>query len=186
MYKKTGKPSRAVAVVIILLFNAHKEAIIQKRSTSKKHNADLLDKSIGGHIRFGDSSHYTVQAETLEELSVPALVLSNDEDFKKSYKLLKQYLDRSALVQFVDSRVVPMKKEIQGETIEIANKYYFYVGIYTGSIKPADREAAGVMYYSLDALEKQMEKYPDQFTYDLQFFLEKYRKNIDAFLKCLD
>lgn len=186
VYKRTGKPSRAVADIKALLFNSHKEAILQKRSHIKRHNPYLLDKTIGGHIRFGDTPNYTLQAETLEELSIPAIVLSSNEDFKKSYRLLKDYLDRSALVQFIDSRTANLKKRIEGEVIEIATKYNFYIGVYGGTIRPADREAAGVMFYSLSNLDQEMKNHPEQFTDELGFFLTKYSSKIEEFLKCLD
>ncbi|USN55662.1 MAG: hypothetical protein H6765_03585 [Candidatus Peribacteria bacterium] len=37
------------------------------------------------------------------------------------------------------------------------------------------------MYYGLDDLIEEMQKYPDLFTYDLKFFLEHYRKDIESF-----
>lgn len=46
-YLKHGRPTRAVEIVNIFLFNEHGELIIQKRSKHKNHNPGLLDKSIG-------------------------------------------------------------------------------------------------------------------------------------------
>ncbi len=71
-FKKFGKPTKAIAVVSIFLFNEHGELLVQKRSNEKAHNPGLLDKSIGGHIQIGDSPQYTVMVETVQELQVPS------------------------------------------------------------------------------------------------------------------
>jgi hypothetical protein len=39
--------SRYIEVVFVFLFNEHGELIVQKRSKTKNHNPNLLDKSIG-------------------------------------------------------------------------------------------------------------------------------------------
>jgi len=63
VYKKTGKPTRANDIIDIFIFNSHQELLVQKRSYDKTHNAGLLDKSIGGHVRYGDSADYSVMVE---------------------------------------------------------------------------------------------------------------------------
>ena len=81
-YKKNGEPSRAIEVVNILLFNSQGELIVQKRSFDKNHNPGLLDKSIGGHLRYGDTPDYTVMVETIQELQTPSIVLKDKKDRK--------------------------------------------------------------------------------------------------------
>jgi len=182
VYKKTGKPTRAIEIVQLLLFAPQKEIILQKRSKRKMHNPNMLDKSIGGHITFGDTPNFTILAETLQELEVPSLLLSNKEDFAKTYKLLKDYINKQCLIQYIDSRTYNSKKIINKEEVRIANKYNFYLGIYAGSIRPADRESSGVVFYDMPDLEEDMAEAPNLFTEDLKFFLNKYRKEIREFL----
>ncbi|MBN1162932.1 hypothetical protein JXA34_04285 [Patescibacteria group bacterium] len=56
---KEGKePEISVDVVNILLFNEHREMFVQKRSKDKYHNPNLLDKSLGGHIEYGDMEKF--------------------------------------------------------------------------------------------------------------------------------
>lgn len=186
VFHETGKATRATEIIDVLLFNPRKEAILQKRSKFKRHNPSLYDKSIGGHVTFGDTAFFTVQAETLQELSVPAIVISDTEDFKKNYRVLKDYLDRSALIQLVDSRIASFKKIMNGKEVQIAKRYHFFVGVYGGLINPSDAEAAGVMYYSMDDLEEEMKNHPDIYTGDLHFYLSKYRAKISDFLTKLD
>ena len=90
-YKTTGSPSRAVEIVQVILFTQEKEIILQKRSSTKRHNPRLIDKTVGGHVTYGDKPNYTVMVETLQELKVPSFVLYTDEDFQKTYTLLKNY-----------------------------------------------------------------------------------------------
>lgn len=87
IYKKTNKPTLAVAIVNAFIFNSNGKLFVQKRSDQKNHNPGLLDKSIGGHIQFGDSSNYTMMVETVQELQVPSIILQNQTDFLKTYNL---------------------------------------------------------------------------------------------------
>ncbi len=181
--KKGEKPNRAIGVAQILLFTQDGDIIIQKRSRSKKHNPEKLDKTVGGHIVFGDSPSYTVMAETLQEMSIPAFVLNSEEDFRKTFKLLSGHLSNSALIQFIDSHTDTFIKEFSGhEKVSIINKYYFYIGVYNGSIRPADKEAAGILFYNFDQLKKEITENPQIFTSDLKFFIDKYNNKINKFL----
>ena len=97
--KKGEKPNRAVAIVDVLLFTLDGEVIIQKRSSNKRHNAGLLDKSLGGHITFGDTPDFTVMTETLQELEIAAIVLDSEEDFKKTFKAEAERLEAEYLLE---------------------------------------------------------------------------------------
>lgn len=184
-FKETGKNTHAVAIVQILLFTPDGEIALQKRSMNKSHNPSKMDKTIGGHMRFGDTPNYTVMGESLQELEVPAFVLDSKEDFQKTYRLLNEYTNRSALMQYLDSRTYTSKKIIDKEVINISNKFYLYLGVYNGAIRPADKEAAGVLYYNYDVLKREMKETPELFTYDLTFFINKYDDKIRDFLDYL-
>lgn len=185
VYKKTKKPTRAIAIVNIFIFNSDGKLFIQKRSDSKNHNAGLLDKSVGGHILFGDSPNYTVMVETVQELQTPSIILENQKDFLKAHKLLENYLHTIAMGQFIDTKVVNFIKIIKDEKIVIANKYYLYFAVYDGAMKTVDREAKGILQYTLFELKKEMEKFPENFTYDLHFYIKKYKKELNDFVKII-
>jgi len=112
IFRKTGKPTKAVEVVNIFLFNESGQLIIQKRSSSKAHNPNLMDKSVGGHIVYGDSPHFTVMLETVQELQVPSIVLNNDEDFRKIHILLKDYTSTTAIVKHFATEITSLNKII--------------------------------------------------------------------------
>lgn len=183
VFKKTGKPTRAAAIADVLLFDSDKQIILQERSKFKKHNPGMTDKTMGGHITFGDTADYTVMLETLQELNIPSFVLNNEEDFKKTYKLLNKFTQNTCIVQLVDTRTVNLKKIFGKEVVPIANKYYLYLGIYNGAYKPSDKEAAGIKFFNYNTLLDDIKVEPEKYTDDLKFFTTKYSNEIKRFLK---
>lgn len=185
VYKKTSKPTRATAIVGVFIFNQKGELFVQKRSDQKAHNPGFLDKSIGGHIRFGDSPDYTVTVETVQELQVPSIILRNKTDFLKTYKLLESYLSVVAIAQYIDTKIFNLVKNINGEDIVIANKVHIYFGVYDGAIKTVDQEAKGILQYTLSELEKEIKQSPKSFTHDIIFYLKEYKKELSDFVKTI-
>jgi len=184
--KKTGKADKIVEVVAVLLFNKDREIILQKRSHHKIHNPFLIDKAIGGHITYGNSPGYTVMVETVQELRVPSIVLRNEGDFKKTYKLLETYLDNIAVIEELDHKIFELERVIGGEKYSMPHKVHLYIGVYGGATKAVDREASGVLNYGLDILKKEMDAQPQNFTGDLHFYLKRYEKEIKNFLQHFD
>lgn len=183
IFKKNKKPTKAVEIVDIIIFNERGEMIVQKRSDSKRHNPGLFDKSIGGHIQYGDSPDYTVMVETVQELQVPSIVLRNDNDFKKTYKLLLSYLNTIAIIKHIDTKFDNLEKIFDKEKIVIANKNHIYMGVYGGAVKTVDREAKGILFYDIDDLKKELKSFPEIFTQDLHFFIKEYEKEMEDFVK---
>ncbi len=174
-------PTRAIEVVNILLFNEHGEVILQKRSKSKRHNPGLIDKSIGGHITHGNTADYTVLTETVQELQVPSMVLRDGHDFTKTYALLGSYLDTIALIRYIDTSLHLLTKVFDTQERTIANKLHLYLGVYSGRVKNVDREAQGLLTYSLAQLQSELDDYPKLFTHDLRMIVTKYAEQIESF-----
>jgi isopentenyldiphosphate isomerase len=183
LFKKGRKNTYAAGIVDVFLFTPDKQIILQKRSGSKRHNPNLIDKAVGGHIKWGDTAQYTVMVETLQELNVPSIVLDSEENFKKTYKLLKNHLTNSAIIQFVEKRTTNFVKVFGKEAIGISKKYYFYLGIYNGSIRPTDMEAEGIIFISYNKLEGKIKENPEAYTEDLKFYMDKYQNKIKEFLQ---
>ncbi|MFA4818240.1 MAG: NUDIX domain-containing protein [Patescibacteria group bacterium] len=183
VFKETGKPSKACEVVNVFIFNSNGELLVQKRSYDKKHNPGMLDKSVGGHVAYGDSPDYAVMVETIQELQTPSIVLKGSNDFEKTLVLLGDYLTTISVVKHSRSKIYELEKVINDEKIIIANKVHAYFGIYDGSIKPVDREAKGVLFYTLPELIKEMNQFPDIFTNDMHVLLKDLMLDIEDFLK---
>lgn len=181
-FKEHGEPSEAVEVVNVVLFNRSGELLVQKRSSTKNHNPNLLDKTIGGHIQYGDQPYYTVMIESVQELQTPSIVLNTREEFNKTYDLLNSYLDTIAVVYYHDVQLVKIPRIMKGEKITIANKSHIFFGVYGGATKPVDREAKGVLLYSFEEIEKEIVKDPDSFTHDFIYFFNTYKEDIRAFI----
>jgi len=183
VFKASGKPTKAVDIIAVFIFNSNHELLVQKRSFDKTHNAGLLDKSIGGHIRYGDTPDYTVMVETVQELQTPSIVLRNETDFEKTQTLLKNYLETVSIIKHHQDTIQILTRAMDGEKIGIANKLHIYFGLYNGRIRPVDREAKGVIWYSLKELRDEIKKFPDTFSGDLHFYLENYGKELELFTK---
>lgn len=178
---QSGEPTKAVEIVNIFLFNEAWEVILQKRSASKNHNPNLLDKAVWWHIVHGDDPDYTVMVETIQELQVPSLVLKNHVDFIKTKSLLDNYLSTIAIVEKVDVRLVKISKVFKQWKALIANKTHFYIGLYGWSVKNVDHEAKGILFYSLEELEDEMNNFPDIFTGDMHYYMKEYKDKLYKF-----
>ena len=183
--EKGEKPDRSIEVVDVFVFDSQGEIFIQKRSDSKAHNAGMLDKTIGGHVRFGDTDDFTVMVETVQELQVPSITLRTDKDFVKTYDLLKDYLNIVAVIKHIDSKIFELEKRIKGKDVTVLNKVHLYFGIYNGSVRTVDREAKGVLLYSLADLERDMKISPALFTDDLSTLIGEYRPQIEEFIRAI-
>ncbi|MFA6305042.1 MAG: NUDIX domain-containing protein [Patescibacteria group bacterium] len=185
VFKKTGQPSHANEIVDIFVFNSSGEFLVQKRSDNKAHNPGLLDKSVGGHVVFGNEPDFTVMVETVQELQAPSIVVKNDVDYKKTINLLDEYLKVVAVIKYIGTKIYKIEKIINGQKIIIANKIHAYFGVYDGSIKPVDKEARGILWYSLAELDNEMKKFPDTFSGDMHALLKELRPEIEEFLALL-
>ena len=120
--------------------------------------------------------------ETVQELQVPSLVLRDAFDFKKTYHVLKNYLDTVAIMRCIDRKIHYPKKLISGEEVVIANQTSIFLGLYGGRVKNVDREASGILFYDFDDLLEEMSKYPDLFTQDLHVYCEYYKDELRSFI----
>ncbi len=184
-FKEEGEPSMAVSIVDILLFNESWELIIQKRAKHKNHNPWLMDKTVWGHVQYGDPVDYTVMVETVEELQCPSLVVNEDEDFEQRLMLLKDYIKTIAIISHIDTDLVHLNKVIDGEDIKIANRVYLYFWVYAGRVKNVDQEVMWILYYNLQDLKNEIKQYPNIFTDDLKYFIQHYEKDIISFIELI-
>jgi len=175
VFKETWFPTKSVEVINIFLFNESWELILQKRSSSKGHNPNMIDKSIWWHVVNWDGADFTAMVESIQELKVPSLVLRNNNDFIKTYSLLKDYLISTAVIEYIDTKITKNTKLINKEDIVIANKTHFYMWVYWGSVKNVDKEAKWVLFYSLEELEQEMKDFPNMFTQDLHYYIREYK-----------
>ena len=172
----------AVHVVAVFILTSTGEILLQKRSADKRHNPRLIDKTLGGHVTYGDDPDYTVMVETVQELLTPSIVLRNQQDFTRTHELLKDYLNTVALIKFNDVREVRLSRMAEGVARDMTNVVHAYFGIYDGSTKPADKESAGMLYFKFDDLDGEIAATPDQFTDDLKKLFALYEDDLRMML----
>ncbi len=103
-FKRGEKPTQAIGIFDVLLFTENKEIILQKRSPKKSHNPYLIDKTVGGHIQYGDSVFYTAMIESVQELKIPSVTLRDGEDFMRTLTTLRNYLENVAVLELIDNK----------------------------------------------------------------------------------
>lgn len=181
-FENEKETREAVEVINVFLFNSDGDILIQKRGKNKNHNPGLMDKSLGGHVEFGDEQDYTVMIETVEELQTPSIVLKNQMDFNKTKEVFKNYSQSIAIIKNHVTAFFTLDKVIDGKIIPMVNKCHLYFGYYDGTTRPADKEASGVLYYSLEDLKDEIKRNPENFTYDLKFHIDRFEEDIRDFI----
>ena len=172
-FAKTGKISRKVKSIRLLLMNSNGRIYLQKRSRTKSENAGMYDKSVGGHVSVEESFELTVVRECAEELGFPATILKNEE-FRKAIKgidlsIIGVFREVDLLQNFQSVRVLENGSKIVQPFISS-----MYIGYYDGPIKFIDGECSGIEVFSLEELKTELKKNPAKFTEDLKFMIEKY------------
>ncbi len=175
-YRKTGKITRKVKSIRILVMNSKGKIYVQLRSNEKERNPGLYDKTIGGHLKIGHTWDLTVVKECHEELGFPAVVLTDDE-FRAAYKT-------------TDLRIIGLLRKLEhmenfvsinnlnGERFEQPFITTFYLGYYDGPINFCDGESTGIRVYTVEELKAEIKKTPELFTDDLKFMIDRFQKDL--------
>ncbi len=173
-FRKSGKITKKVKTIRLLLMNAKGRIYLQKRSRIKDQNAGRYDKTVGGHVSAGDSFDMTVVRECAEELGFPAAVLA-PEEFEKAIKVT----DLNIIGVFRKIEFLPdfTSKRVLNDGSRMVQPYMtsMYLGYYDGPIKFVDGESSGIEVFSLDELEEEMKANPSKFTEDIRFMVERYK-----------
>lgn len=174
-FAKKGKVSRKIKSIRLLLMNSKGRIYLQKRSNLKEDNPGLYDKTIGGHVKSGDSYTMTVIRECAEELGFPASILS-EEEFQKAIRITDlSIVGLFRKVDYMDDfKSIRMNKK--NEKFVQPYMCEFYVGYYDGSIRFVDGESSGMEVYSLVELKKDILQNPGKYTEDIKFMMKKYEK----------
>ena len=174
-FKETGKITKKVKSIRLILMNSLGRIYLQKRSKIKQDNPGKYDKTVGGHVSAGDSFDMTVVRECAEELGFPATILSLEE-FEKAIKVTN--LDIIGIFKKIEYLPDFKSKRILNNGTEVIQPYMtsIYFGYYDGSIKFVDGESSGIEVFSLDELKEELKNNPNKFTEDIKFIVKKYKK----------
>lgn len=181
-YEETGKITRQVRTIRLLLMNSQGRVYVQRRSATKSDNAGLYDKTIGGHVPAGFTFDLVVTKECAEELGFPAAVVGG-EDFEKAKAAVP--LGVIGIFHRIDYQPGFMSARIlkSGERFVQPLMNAFYVGYYDGAIRFADGESSGIEVFSPAELKADIAAKPDKYTEDLKYMIKKYGKYLKPIRK---
>jgi len=175
-FAKTGKITRKVKTIRVLLMNSQGRVYIQKRSLTKSHNAGLYDKTIGGHILHNHTVHITLVKECAEELGIPAVMLADDEFARAVTSTNLSIIGIFKRAEIVTD-YMSVRKSKKGDILQPFIST-FIVGYYDGAIRFCDGESSGIEVFDLSDLHDAILQYPERYTDDLRYFIEKFRNHI--------
>tara|TARA_Y100000031_G_C8175755_1_gene364018 strand:+ start:380 stop:1036 length:657 start_codon:yes stop_codon:yes gene_type:complete len=173
-YDKEGKTDTSTKGIYLFLIDRGGNIYLQKRSKIVLQNPSLWDKTVGGHVMKGDSFEDTLVRETKEEINVD-VILTTSDDFEETVKSTD--LTKKAVVKRIDTLQRESRRVLAGGKyfIKHTNSAMFF-GYYEGDFKLIDGEVEEMKLFSLDELEKSLNKNPEQFTDDVVFLIKKYKK----------
>lgn len=169
----TGRITKKVKTVRLLLMTSRGDVYIQKRSKLKSENAGLYDKTVGGHVTSGTSFELTVVKEGVEELGLPGVVLP-----KSQFNQAVGSIDLRTIGLF--KRIDHLKDFTSIRTVRGQEPFVqplisrMFVGYFDGAIRFADGESSGLEVVSPADLLSEIEANPEKFTQDLVFMVTKY------------
>jgi len=174
-FKKTGKITKQVKGIRLLLMNSQGRIYLQKRSKIKDENPGVYDKTVGGHVAAEDTWSMTTIRECAEELGFPASILPPKE-FARAIKvtdlgIVGIFRKIDYISNFLSTRVTK-----KGEKFVQPWMTTIYIGYYDGAIRFVDGESSGIEVFSLEELKQEIQDNPNKFTEDLKFMINKYQQ----------
>ena len=176
-FQRTGKITKQVKRVLLLLMNSQGKIVLQRRNSSKQENSGLFDKTIGGHVEEGYSYEVTLIKECAEELGFPVSILEKS-DFGNALK--KTDLKVIGIFREIDYNSNFKSTRIDKSENKFTQPYMqkVYMGYYDGSLQFIDGESSGIQLYTVKELENAIKINPDDFTDDLKILFEKYKNQL--------
>lgn len=181
-FEKTGKITKQVKRVLLLLMNSQGKIVLQRRNSLKQENSGLFDKTVGGHVEEGDSYEVTLIKECAEELGFPVSIL-DESNFSRA--LRKTDLKVIGIFKEIDYNSNFQSIRITESGTKFVQPYMqtVYIGYYDGSLQFIDGESSGIQLYTVKELENEIKNNPNLFTEDLKVLFEKYKEELKSILK---
>ena len=153
----------AVGAVNVLLANAAREVLLQRRPVDRE-NGGRWDKSVGGHVSAGESFDQTAVRETGEELfddaSCPLVRLAGDEGAYRD--LLTGGAPRDGVV-FRRAALRLNLRDVRLAPGGGLKNVLYHVAIYRGrtdlpleAFRPQASEIAGLRYFAPEAVDSML------------------------------
>lgn len=135
----------------ILIFNAQKQLLLQKRHQAKYHSGGLWTNSCCSHPRDGEPIRAAAKRRLREELGI---VCELTPAFEFTYRA-----------------------ELDNGLIE--NEYdHVFIGRYNGPVYPNKDEIEAIRWASLEEVRADIQQHPDDYTYWFRYLMEHYAEEI--------
>ena len=182
-YYKKWKADTQIKRTIALILTPDWKIILQKRSKSKDVNSWMYDKSVWWHTmvfdwyRFAWSleqelSDINMAKELIEELNIPSNIVS--KHFFNDSLLFP--IDRMAFLIKLERLMWYESERINKDWTKFIQPYISenYIWYYNWTIQFIDWEVSWLEYLTRDEILEWMKKYPEMYTLDLKFMIERY------------
>jgi len=137
-------------IVVVHVFNSHKEIFIQKRSPRADSSPNMWDHSAAGHVDTGEIPINSAKRELKEELGISSSKLSLITTYKTQRKSGNRKFNRY---------------------------WYVYQITYDGKINLQESELAEGKFVDINWLKKDMEQNPRIYTDGIKISLQAYLDN---------
>ncbi len=135
----------------VFLFNDQGEMLLQQRAASKYHSPNQWTNAVCSHPRNNESYLEAAKRRLKEELGIET---SLEEKFHFVYKA------------------------DVGQNLWEHELDYVFTGSYEGGFKLNKDEVAAVRYISMEALEEEMSRNPENFTEWFKIILKEYKQHL--------
>jgi ADP-ribose pyrophosphatase YjhB (NUDIX family) len=174
---KHGDAPWAVRAAMLLLVNRDGELYVVKRG-EKPENPHRYDKTVGGHVTANETFSSALIRETREEIGVE-LIEVNQVIFPEVVGSVDT--TRIAVVRPIDYLAWMRSERATSEGPTWIKRYQamIYAGRFDGDLNFVDGEATGHQRLSLPALKQATAAAPHEYTFDLQWLIDRYGVFLD-------
>src|SRR3989338_4113825 len=174
--KKHGDANLAVRVVHLFLMNMVGELYIVKRA-KKDENPYLYDKTLGAHMKRGETYDIGLQRECLEELELDTTIVEPD-----NYQWVTKKTNLQTIAVIKEIAFDPWYRSVRyvknEEPWVKRHRVKTYIGMYEGVLRFKDGEAIDVKMITLDNLKKELISNPNIYTTDLNDLVQRYKPHL--------
>ena len=148
---------------------------LQIRPSNSRDNPGQIDSSWGSHLCAGDTIITSAMYQSARELGIATTVLS-DEFFYSMLENHPEITEELAVTrQIANLRNFRSERRLQdGRIWSEPCELSVFISYFNGKFKPVIENGAGIRYYDIEMLKREISRDPRSFTYDLKDLVERY------------
>lgn len=166
-----GRPRTKVKAVHVLLLNSKGEVYLQSRCRLSTTDPGILDKTVGGHVRVGETYDLAAVRECGEELGIPIAIFPLAEFHEAALNI-----DTATTAVVRPVAFLPNYwsfRFINGKRTLIARTAMVYIGYYDGNLKM--RDTGGVVLLTPAEIKEAAKTGSRSFSSDIIYLLDLFQ-----------